>query len=388
VSPRTRAGVGLGLIAGAARVATADTWQRLTGRRAAIPASAADVTPEWLTSRLVPPGSTTSVIGVEVLDHTEGTTSRVRARLDVAGDAAGLPDSVFVKLTPGLSHRLLLTGLGLIEGEVRFYRLLRPGLPARAPDVHSVDYDAASQRFALVLDDLAGQGASFGLATEPLDAAGCARVLDELAVLHGELWCSPRLDRDLRWLQSPTRGRFHDFYRVVPMGIGRGLARAGSLVPAPLRDPARLLDAYRRLQARNDEPPATVLHGDPHLGNLYFDASGAAGLLDWQVVRRGSWAHDVGYFLVSALDVHDRMREERGLLAHYLDRLGERVADAPSLDDAWDRYRLQAIYGLCMWLGTLALGDYQAEAVCRANVERYAAAALDHGALESLGSRP
>ena len=30
--------------------------------------------------------------------------------------------------------------------------------------------------------------------------------------------------------------------------------------------------------------------------NLYFDAAGAAGVLDWQSMRQGPWAHDLTYF--------------------------------------------------------------------------------------------
>ena len=35
-----------------------------------------------------------------------------------------------------------------------------------------------------------------------------------------------------------------------------------------------------------------------------------------------------------------------------------------------------------MWLGTLSLGDYQSDKVSLANVERFAAAAIDLGTLE------
>ena len=35
-----------------------------------------------------------------------------------------------------------------------------------------------------------------------------------------------------------------------------------------------------------DKGPQTVLHGDSHPGNIYF-RDGKAGLLDWQVVKRG-----------------------------------------------------------------------------------------------------
>src|SRR3546814_3132016 len=48
---------------------------------------------------------------------------------------------------------------------------------------------------------------------------------------------------------------------------------------------------------------------DAHVGNLYFDADGRAGYLDWQTVMRGCWAHDVAEFLGSALDAEMRSEE-------------------------------------------------------------------------------
>ena len=45
-------------------------------------------------------------------------------------------------------------------------------------------------------------------------------------------------------------------------------------------------DNYRAVARLIDTPPHTVMHGDAHPGNVYF-RNGAAGLLDWQAVRRG-----------------------------------------------------------------------------------------------------
>src|SRR3546814_7238951 len=57
--------------------------------------------------------------------------------------------------------------------------------------------------------------------------------------------------------------------------------------------------------------PVTLLHGDAHVGNTYVLPDGSVGFLDWQVVRRGCWSQDVGYFLVGALTQDDRREHER-----------------------------------------------------------------------------
>jgi hypothetical protein len=85
----------------------------------------------------------------------------------------------------------------------------------------------------------------------------------------------------------------------------------------------------------------------------------------------------VGYFVVSALEPDVRRGCERDLLARYREELAGHGVAAPDTDEVWRRYRQQPAYGLPMWLGTLALGDYQTDEISMCNVARFAAAALD-----------
>ena len=59
-----------------------------------------------------------------------------------------------------------------------------------------------------------------------------------------------------------------------------------------------------------------MLHGDSHPGNTYF-RDGRAGLLDWQVVRRGHPSRDLTYTLVLGMPTADRRAAERDLLDVY-----------------------------------------------------------------------
>ena len=63
-----------------------------------------------------------------------------------------------------------------------------------------------------------------------------------------------------------------------------------------------------------DAGPATLLHGDPHIGNTYLLADGDIGFLDWQVLRRGNFSLDLGYFLQGAVTIDDRRVCERALI--------------------------------------------------------------------------
>ena len=75
--------------------------------------------------------------------------------------------------------------------------------------------------------------------------------------------------------------------------------------------------------------PWSIIHGDPHVANVYLDDAGRPTLVDWQLVQRGPWYLDVGYHLASVLSVDDRRRCEHDLVRHYLERLAAGGGRAP-----------------------------------------------------------
>ncbi len=77
-----------------------------------------------------------------------------------------------------------------------------------------------------------------------------------------------------------------------------------------------IADNYRAVAALIDAAPHTVMHGDAHLGNVYF-RDGRPGLLDWQAVRRGHPSRELAYTLVTSLTPPDRRAAERELLDQY-----------------------------------------------------------------------
>ena len=92
----------------------------------------------------------------------------------------------------------------------------------------------------------------------------------------------------------------------------------------PERNPLhRMYEAFARLQTASDTGPRTVIHGDVHIGNAY-QVPDDFGLLDWQLMRVATWANDVSYPILTALDVEERRASERELLRHYLAELTAR----------------------------------------------------------------
>ena len=65
-----------------------------------------------------------------------------------------------------------------------------------------------------------------------------------------------------------------------------------------------------RWRGSSTSRPHTVMHGDAHPGNVYF-RNGAAGLLDWQAVRRGHPSRELAYTLVTSMTTDDRQADTR-----------------------------------------------------------------------------
>jgi hypothetical protein len=122
----------------------------------------------------------------------------------------------------------------------------------------------------------------------------------------------------------------------------------------------------------------TLLHGDPHIGNTYVLPDDTVGFLDWQMVRRGNFSLDLGYFLQGALTIEDRRRAERELLGEYRGALHLPDEEMPTEEDVWLRYRASVAHGLAIWMATLSGGDaWQRADICLAFAQRYGAAFVD-----------
>src|SRR5438067_3785252 len=171
-----------------------------------IPAGPEEVTPAWLTSALreggVLPGRQ-SIVSFDATLLSEGVGFIgivARVLLKYNGDPDAAPITLIAKFpSPDPGARQIGQMYGLYEREVRFYRDLRDDVGVRTPRCYYSAMDVDNGRYVLLLEDLAALG------TIGDQVAGCSSehamlAVDELAKLHGTLWCSPRLD-ELSWLQ-------------------------------------------------------------------------------------------------------------------------------------------------------------------------------------------
>ena len=260
--------------------------------------------------------------------------------------------------------------------EARFYRDWAPSTTTRIPDCSYVGFDEDSGASILILEDLWAAGAT------PLDALHqftpelAAATLRQLAHRHAETWEHARLHEP--WLAP----RMLSLAQTVPAERLQELLdrpRADGLSPA-VRNGARVRAAMQALGQSPESSPRCMLHGDTHAGNVFATEAGP-GLLDWQLIQRGTWATDVAYHIGSVLETEDRRRCEWALLEGYLQRLVELGVPVPSWEEAVTLYRQHLAYGFFLW----AMTQYTPEELTTKTVRRLGHAVEDHETFERLG---
>lgn len=333
--------------------------------RLRIPRRWEEVTPEWMTAALARDHPHTRVGTVTLVGSDDGTNRRARYALTYA-EGSG-PDRVFLKAhAPG--HRWVHFRNGNLWGEARLFAS-GVELPVDHPRVYASVVDLLRLDFLLVMEDLLDRAADPRDATRPMTIDQVADGLRGLAKLHSRYWnFSARTHPRLRFVQTwkASKGWTVGLARRIPIG----LERAGMDLAADV-----VLGWWSRYVDTLAQGPVTLLHGDAHIGNTYVLPGDRVGFLDWQVVRRGEWSQDAGYFLVGALTEEDRRTHERALLEEYRQAL--EVPDRPSADHVWARYRASQAYGLAIWLSTLGTDGWQRREVSETLACRFAAAFAD-----------
>jgi aminoglycoside phosphotransferase (APT) family kinase protein len=319
---------------------------------ALIPSRPEHVTAEWLTAFLAAWHPGILVEELEILSTTQGAATRLRLRPHYAdGRDGGLPPVLFLKTS--LTRRMLVSDPHLYVTEVRFYERIQSTLDCETPAAYAYGLDEETNRFAVVMDDLAWRHAHFPSALTQLTADDVAPLMTTLAGLHAANWGRTDLESAFDWLETSTKGKTAQWWTAG----GREVFHAE--MQEPYKASAlgalgigRLFSAFARLQESNDTGPRTVIHGDTHIGNCYLLPDGSGGLLDWQLMRIANWANDVAYTVMTALDVDERRKSERDLLRQYLDELASRGVQPPKWDQAWDLYRAQMVWGVVAWTVT------------------------------------
>jgi hypothetical protein len=305
-----------------------------------IPRTAGDIDPGWLNEVLSERHRGVAVTGVEVLERHEVTNAHARLRLTYASDAApSMPETMFGKLPPtDPSRRDTIIGTGMGRREALFYAQLAPSLSLRVPVTHAAVTDDAGD-FAILLEDLSATGCAVSDGTWGISPDGAAGALRDLAEMHVRFEDPARRAAEAPWVTALTPSTTYG----GPM-LRYGIEHHRDRLSDAFVDIAELyLDHHQQVQALWHEGPHTVIHGDPHIGNLFVDG-GVVGFLDWGIINVNTPMRDVSYFLTMAMSPDDRRNHEVDLLRHYLDARRAFGGADIGWNDAWLAHRIHAAY--------------------------------------------
>ena len=265
-----------------------------------------------------------------------------------AGSHGQLPPSVVVKVpSQSESSRAASRITRCYELETGFYTHVRSLVGVSAPNCLHVWFDAPSDDFVLVLEDIVSGKQGDQLSGASVEQARAA--VDELVLLHAPLWNSPQLNT-LSWMPRHTMESSQgtrDLLRSVFAGFtSRFESRVGAEVLELGAQLVANIDGYDRAFPNNE----TIVHRDFRLDNLLFTETShgtQVKVVDWQTASISSGATDLAYFIGASFAPEQRRLVENELVHRYHDGLTQ-SGIFMSWTEAWDQYRLFATSGYIM----------------------------------------
>ncbi|HEX5143678.1 MAG TPA: phosphotransferase, partial [Mycobacterium sp.] len=292
---------------------------------------------EWLSSALQEPFPGLRVDRVLTGPVVDRITTNARFTIECAGSApAGFFPHLCIK---GYFNPFGSTIRFVGEPEALFYRDVAASTGVRTLTALYADVDPDTRHGVVLSEDVIARGGRFLDATSTYAPEQTAASLAQLARLHARTWMDSRF-ADQNWLRPRLGTVLTHWGEAETLRVIAGNLEGdnGRHLPGAVRDPQRLVAAYRRLvdaaRAEKTSAPWSLIHGDTHVGNLFLDSAQRPCLVDWQLVQRGPWYLDVGYHIASTLTVEDRRSHERELLEGYLKQLAGLGIDAPRPESA------------------------------------------------------
>ena len=355
--------------------------------RPPIPRGAGEVTARWIHKALSAGGaSDLPPVKESVLEEIGADTGfmstvlRCHLRYDERHPTA--PETVIVKLPSSLAeNRRLGERFGLHKRAYDFYKLVAPSAPVRSPALLYGDYEARSDRFVLVLEDLGRMQM-----VSHFDGASAAQArlaVRAIAKLHGTYWNKTDQPPLNSFPDSLTPRRRRLVQLVYLTNLTTTFERFGSFFTDEMR---RLAETYvSRIGSHIERVaagPKTFSHGDFRLDNIFFAADGAEEIafIDWQMCGLRSPLYDVSCFLVGSVTAEMRGRIERDVLEEYAGIIREMGVEGFTFEECWRLYREHSLANLLVMVcacGGLALRNERRRQMVEVGLQRVLTAIED-----------
>ena len=350
-----------------------------------IPETMADVSPQWV-EECVGWGKLKNINLVPMGEGVGMMSSMSIIELEWE-DSKDLPSSLVLKLAAeNDTNRAVSQQFNLYLKEVSYYKDLAPRTTARSPLVYASEIDEEHNVF-LLMEDVSSY--RMGSQVEGATLEECELCVDFLANLHASFWNQLS---DVEWLPNMSGS---DNATNMALGCEAGWPQLqeifGEFVPdniEAMRE--RYLAAIPTLQAKLDQHPKTLIHGDFRMDNMLFGQApehDALLVVDFQGPLKGNGIHDVAYLLSHSAKTDVRREHERDLIERYANGLITAGIKHYSVEKAWNDYRVGVLYSWTVAVviaGTMDPANERGFAWMSKMVERNALAINDLNCLDLL----
>jgi len=278
------------------------------------PTRAADIKPEWLNS--VAQGLDVSKITAVPLTENGLSASVERLNIEIInGDRFTL-----IAKTSARHPDTRKTFASYYSREVDFYSNIAKLVNMRVPTCFFAEYNPKSHEHLILLEDLGAT--AIGSTVQGVDSRFVGAYISSIAEFHAQWWEQPGL--------AELEKVFPPFGYTVGASYKELLADGLSLL-APFSNSsttALALALEPRLQSLWDsqwQSPRTLIQWDAHASNTVRGGTGCDDLvmIDWQNCVVGNGICDIVRFCVLSMEVDERRRHEKGLVAEYVRGLEE-----------------------------------------------------------------
>jgi DUF971 family protein len=362
---------------------------KIAGNEVGQPRSISEVDATWLTRVLRTSGAigeATEVAGLAVEPFAVGAgllSLLYRATLAYAGGAG--PVTVIVKFPIDIpNQRGIADALGFYPREIRFYREVAPQSNLRTPIVHAAMMAADNTDFVVVMEDLSDRttpdqrvGATWGQTLASIDA---------MAALHAQWHEHPELANLVDTFPPMLNpGYLHGLPPIFAAGWPNAQVHGADVLTPELVLFGDRYGEHLEFMLTTSNSPATLVHGDWRLDNLFFDGDDVT-VIDFQISGLASGVYDLAYFVSQSIAREVRAGREDELIDRYVAQL---AANGVERDRDEIAHQFKVAVAQCFIYGVSSFPSYdelppRSQELMKLLLGRSAQAIVDFDALSAL----